>query len=321
MSVVAIAAVVTAGTAAYGAYSAYDSKKKSEAAAKTAVTGPGASAAFGKVPEAARYVPLNFGEEQVKAVQRNYQALPDIGNLVMAGNAYGDQDLMRRANRTIPNFRTAMKQYGAAGNDLLNARLPFSDVMDIVSNGNELRSSIGTPGGGTNATLKDLGLSQLSAVQAGGGILKDMVNIAESVNPVGRRSKPADFYMNPTDSVRLGMEQNQLIQQSKQNENNLAAAGDPAAYAALQMQLAQAGAHAGGAGVQPVGAYGDAASKLITGLAGAFGGGGGQIPATGWGGYTGMPTSQATNPLYFNNRPAYYNGTVVPRASALALAA
>jgi hypothetical protein len=177
--------------------------------------------------------------------------------------------------------------------------------MGIVSNRNEMTNALGIPGTGTNATLKDLGLSQLDAVKAGGGILKDMVGIAETINPVGRRMSPQSMMISPQDRIRMTMEQNQLIQQSDQNKYNLGASGDPTAYAQLQLQLAQAGNDAAA-----IKGYANAANQAIGGVGGAFGGMGG---SGGWAGNTSVMPGAA--PSYYNSRPAYYNGSVVPRAT------
>lgn len=311
MSYVAIAGVVvSAGTAAYGAYS----KSKAEKSAAGAITSKGA----GTVPKAAEYAEVHVGDEQRRTLWDNYKALDNIIPLDQRTNAFIDADAMNRATKFIPGYKSAMDTYGRAGNDLLNARLPFSDVLDIVSNRTDLTNSVGIPGqGGTNATLKDLGLSQLDAVKAGGGILKDMVGIAETVNPVGRRARPQDMFLDPTERVNWQLQQNQLIQQSEQNKNNLAAAADPAAAAQMQLQLGQAGVQAGGGSGA---GYANAAGQLVSGIAGAYAnrsGGGGTYTGAGYvGGGLGSDTIAGAGPQpgTYYTKPAYYNGIYTPKS-------
>lgn len=303
MSYVAIAgAVIGAGTTIYSGMQ----QKKAAKSAGGAITSKGA----GTVPEAAKYDEVDVGKEQLKTIWSNYEALNNIIPLDQRTNNFIDADAMSRATKFIPGYKSAMETYGRAGNDLLNARLPFSDVLDVVSNRNDLTNSVGIPGqGGTNATLKDLGLSQLDAVKAGGGILKDMVGIAETVNPVARRARPQDMFLDPTERVNWKIQQQQLIQQSQQNENNLAAAADPAAAMQMQLALAQSGQQAGGGGAS--GSYASAANQLVQGIAGAYGGGG---AGKGWGGNTSFVAGQGPN--YYSNKPAYYNGVYVPKGVA-----
>lgn len=303
MSYVAIAgAVIGAGTSIYSGMQ----KDKAAKSAGGAITAKSA----GTVPKAAEYQEVHVGKEQLSTIWDNYKSLNNSIPLDQRTNAFIDQDAMKRATQFIPGYKSAMDTYGRAGNDLLNARLPFSDVLDIVSNRTDLTNSVGIPGqGGTNATLKDLGLSQLDAVKAGGGILKDMVGIAETVNPVSRRAKPQDMFLDPTERVNWQLQQNQLIQQSEQNKNNLAAAADPAAAMQMQLALAQSGQQAGGGGAS--GSYASAANQLVQGIAGAYGGGAG---AKGWGGNTSVVAGQG--PSYYSNKPAYYNGVYVPKGVA-----
>lgn len=301
-SYVALAGVVvSAGTAAYGAYQ----KNKEQKAAQGAVANGGA--AFGSVPKPALYEPVNFDEAQRASIMGNDNNLTAINDLVYNSNKYLDADAMTRANRFVPGYKTAMRTYGAAGNDLLNGRLPFGDVSKIVSDRTDLTNALGTPGaGGFNGTLKDLGVSQLDAIKTGGSILKDMVGIAETVNPVNRRSRPQDMFVTPSERIPWELQQHQLEQQSQQNANNLAAAGDPAAYAQLQLQLAQ-----GGQNAQSGNGYVNAAGSLISGALAAYG----KSNSSGWSGNTSLVSGQGPN--FYSNKPAYYNGVVVPRATAV----
>lgn len=300
MSYIAIAgAVIGAGTTIYSGMQ----QKKAAAGAGGAISAKSA----GTVPEAAKYDEVDVGKEQRKTLWDNYSALDNIIPLDQRTNAFIDADAMKRATAFIPGYKSAMDTYGRAGNDLLNGRLPFSDVLDIVSNRTDLTNSVGIPGqGGTNGTLKDLGLSQLDAVKAGGGILKDMVGIAETVNPVSRRAKPQDMFLDPSERVNWKIQQQQLIQQSQQNENNLAAAADPAAAMQMQLALAQSGQKAGGGGG---GGYGDAASQLVSGIAGAYG----AKSSSGASGGAYQLGGAGPQPGTYYAKPAYYNGIVQPK--------
>lgn len=239
MSWAVVAIGAGAAISAGGSYLSSSSKDKKGSAALKQAQGAGA---FGRVPEAAEYQPVNFDQVQLDAILGNTRNRQPINNLVQVDNDKITQEALRRARRLVPGYDSMMRTYGAAGSDLLNMKVPFDDVLGIISERNELANTIGVPGAGTiNATLKDLGMSRMGALQAGGGILKDMVGMAESISPVSRYETPTRWMVNPTDRINMELNQNQLIQQSEQNANNLEATGDPAAYAQFQLQLAQAG--------------------------------------------------------------------------------
>lgn len=176
-------------------------------------------------PEAAQYEPVDFAQTQLDTIFDNTNALPSIKTLVNRTNTFITNDALKRADKLIPGYRSSMTALGGAANDFLLGRVPFEDVLDIVGNRSALTSSIGTPGTGTNATLRDLGMSRAGAIQQGSGLLGQMVNIAETVSPRSTYMNPQSMMLNPLDRIRLEMEQNQLIQQSQQNANNLEAIG------------------------------------------------------------------------------------------------
>lgn len=264
-------AVVGGAVSIGGSLLSASMQSDSAGAASSAISG---SNAFGSVPKAAEYKPVNFDHVPLDSIIANARNRQPLYSLVGANNDEVSRQAMARAKRFIPNYKSLMQTYSSAGGDLLHGQLPYDDVLGIVSNRNELANQLGTPGTSGAATLKDLGMSRLGAIQQGGGILKDMVGMAETISPISRYDSPASWMIKPLDRVQLEMQQRQLVQQSDQNRNNLEAAGDPAAYAQLQLALAQAGAGGGGAGAaSAIGGLGQLLPSLFK--SGSFGGGGG----------------------------------------------
>ena len=92
---------------------------------------------------------------------------------------------LERMRSLVPNFDTISGQIGNVTEDLIFGRLPFDDVLDIVSDRQSLSASLGTPGGQTSATLKDLGMSRLGAMQTGFGMFQGFANtLATAVSPI-----------------------------------------------------------------------------------------------------------------------------------------
>lgn len=241
------------------------------------ISGEDARKAYGSVPEPAEYQPVDFTKVQIQNILSQGRHLLPMNNLLRENNIETTKQALQRARQTIPGYKDMMRTYGAAGSDLLHMRLPFDDVLGIISDRNELAGTMGIPGTAGPATLKDLGLSRVSALQAGGGILKDMVGMAETINPISRHDIPANWMIHPLDRIKLTMDQNQLIQQSTQNKNNLEAAGDPAARAQLELGLAQSGQSGSAAGS----ALSGVGSILGSVGGGMFSGGGGSLGSSG----------------------------------------
>ena len=299
-SFVTVAAVATVGTAASGAYSATQSANAQEDAQQQQIQEQATldknqqkqlkelagRLDMGTKPIAAEYKPIDFTQEQLASILGNSSNFDEIRALVSKTNRATTRDDRLRAERLIPGFTNILKSEADAAGSLLNGQLPFDDVLGIVSDRSSLAGSLGTPGASGTATLKDLGLSRLDAIKTGGGIFKDMVGIAQSVSPVERYARPMDFFTSPERRIENSMQQNQLIQQSDQSRNNLAAAPDPTKVARQQLELAAILGQSGPLYAQPVAQpdYSKYLMQAVGGLragynSGAFGGPGSGTPS------------------------------------------
>lgn len=276
MAIIGVAGtVIGAGATAYSTYSQNKAAKAASGANANGIN-------LGSKPKAAEYKPVNFTKEQLRTVWGNQEALNNIIPLVARTNASIDTDTLKRAQKMIPNYEQNMRLEGMATNSLLNGNLPYDDVLDIVAKRGEAGNAMGIPGGSAPATLRDLGLSRLDAMKTGAGLMKGMVDIAETINPVGRRMLPQSMMLSPMDRIRAAMEQNQIIQQSDQNRNNIEAGVSPTE--AANAQLALNGRLNGGGGGQDIGGYAQALQGLIGGLGQAYkgsGAGGGTMNTAG----------------------------------------
>lgn len=261
-----IGALATAGSAAYQANQA-------------------GKVQAGETPEAALYQPVDYGDVQQQTLLGDYNNLDAMGWVSSKANNLLSQQDMRRAGKFIPGFKSIMQTQAANTADLVNGRLPYDDVLQIAGNSNQLANAMGTPGTGAPGTLRDLGLSQLSGIQAGQGLLQGMVGIAEQVSPVARYSRPQDFLLTPSQTIPWEIEQQQLIQQSTQNANNLEAGVSPT-------QLARNAAAVSGAS-NPYSGIGPAISSI----------GGAMSSPTAFGGTA--PTGAAASLPYAGAAPNY----------------
>lgn len=256
MAIIGVAGtVIGAGASAYGAYANSQGAKGAGSVAGLNV---------GQKPKAAEYKPIDFSDEQKKTIAGNFDALHAGNELVQGTNKLITGEALRRATRMIPDYKQNMALQGANANALLSGNLPYDDVLDIIANRGEAGNIIGTPGGSAPATLRDLGLSRLDAMKTGAGLMSGMVDIAQKINPVERQFLPQSMYLNPTDRIQLGMQQNQLIQQSDQNKYNIEAAATPSQ--ALQAQVALGQLASGGGGAGGIGGYASALQGLLGGI-------------------------------------------------------
>mgnify|MGYP003441746832 CR=1 FL=1 len=216
--------------------------------------GYNASAIFGdKVKPAlfenAPYEPIDYGDVQGKTVSDNRENMPNILGLTADINNALRADSAFRIEQFAPGFGDNLRTMTNSAKALLGGRLPYSDVMDIISDRQAAGNNIGTAGTFTNATLKDLGLSQLQAQQTGSEMMSRIGNLVESVDPIGQRSRPQDWTLAPNQTVPLKQQDTQfgasydqmeriLAQQSEQNANVLNSAPDPAGRGLFGAQFA-----------------------------------------------------------------------------------
>lgn len=249
-----------------------------------------AAKAAGGVPKAAPYVPLDLTDEQRQAVKSNLKSLPEINQLVGQNNAIVTADALNRAKRLIPGYASMMETEGRNASNLLQGQVPWDDVMGIVADSSGLNGAIGVPGTGAPATLRDLGISRLSAIQSGSGMLKDMVGIAEQISPRSSYYLPQNMFVTPKERIAAQLGQVELGQQSAQSANNLAAAPNPGA-------MAQA---------STIASAGSAASSLINSL--------GSMYSKGY--FSGTPSGTYEGAFPTNPNPGVrnriYRGTSIP---------
>lgn len=278
-AVAIIGGVAALGTAAYTISSQEKAKKKAEAANRQAM-GMLDDNPYGSVPEAALYEPVDFDESQMDAIRGNKDALPFIRELLGQSNNFVTADALRRADKLIPNYSQSMRTMGDSTLDLLSGRLPYDDLLDIVSDRAAVGGGLNIPGLSNGQTLKDLGMSRLDAMGKGAGLMGQMVSMAETISPRSSYGKPTDFFVSPTQRIGMQMEQNQLVQQSQQSANNLAAGADPNEVARLQLGMGQVLNPPQGAD------YASAANQIISAAGGIYSGGKNA-------GYWGTPTPNA----------------------------
>jgi hypothetical protein len=169
------------------------SEKARKASVKAALGGDflgrfGTDDIFGTKPQGIDPISVNEGLTR-NVNQIRSQGLPAAQEFTSVSNEQLSGETLAlnldRMRSLVPNFDTISGQIGSVTEDLLFGRLPFDDVLDIVSDRQSLAGTLGTPGGQTSATLKDLGISRLQAQQQGFGMFQGFANtLATAVSPI-----------------------------------------------------------------------------------------------------------------------------------------
>lgn len=192
---------------------------------------------FGTVPEAVLYEPVDLTDSLLRTVAGNQAALPGATALTGGINRALTDQALERINRLFPNYAQTASNVGSAAEALSRGELPFEDVMDIVSNRSSLAASLGTPGGSRPATLRDLGLSRLEAINAGNSLFQQMVKSASEIDPITRHSSPQTFMLDPATRLTADITQAENVQASGQSAANLAAQPDPVSRGLAQLEI------------------------------------------------------------------------------------
>lgn len=206
MSFVAVAGLaITAGAAAYSGYNASQ--------------GPDdPSAVFGKRPRVAPFVPIDLATEQGRSTQSN------ISNI---------DTIMAMLDRSQPGFSSTLKAGMENAGKLVNGEIP-QDVMDQIMGHDAFQSMIGGYSGtgmSRNLTTRDLGRTSLDLMTTGQNSMQLWSKLASDTY------KP--YLITTEDQVAATAANNVGQQETLQRQYNVAAAADPAAVGAYQLELAQ----------------------------------------------------------------------------------
>ena len=274
---------------------------------------------FGGKPDVAPYVPTDLGASELQAIMDNIDAWPQIENL---GNLY-ENYMLNSFDEAGLDLGSILKQGGvetqaelSAADPLLHGKIP-QDVLDQIQRSSAYTSlRAGTSGSPmANAlTARDLGLTSLDLINQGAGLVGSAGNAARTFGGLasGLIMSPSGMMVTPQEQAALTMSNNLYTQATRQLQNNINAAPDPALQA-LNQWIEQVGgtilsSYAGG------GMRGSGGSNFTTSWQNPAGGSTGGT--TNWGsnvgqgtgaGYGYVPTAAENYGNVFNTEPYQYN--------------
>jgi hypothetical protein len=260
---------------------------------------------FGDTPQVAPYIKTIFSDEQLKALEENIAAFPQISQL--GGDYYNY--MLGMFNQAIPGFSDILAKGGDLTKQLqtlsaqeLAGQIP-QDVQDQLRRSTAF-TSLGAGEAGSpmsrGLTARDFGLTSLDMIQRGAGLQAEAGNAAQRWAGLasGLMMNPSSFFITPQQQAALTMQNNLYKQATQQLRYNLAAAPDPVAKGVSDTIMSLIGAYVG------------------HGMGGA-GGGGGAGPSGGSvsGGAGGAGGMDLYNPNY--NYGTQAGGPVTPDASGV----
>lgn len=249
-------------------------------------------------PEAFLYHPVDITQSQLDTISGNLQAFPRAVELTNRVNPSIWKNDLSRIRELMPGFDNSRDMYLGNTKRLLAGELPFQDVEDIVSNRSSMSAMLGSPGGSRNATLRDLGLSRMDAMNQGGSMFQQFIQMAQAISPVESQMRPQQMMFTPQERLQADILQRSLEQQGNASAAMAEAMPDPAqnALANANIGLNMAGI---GASYQPTSGLGmQALGQGISSAAGLFGSIYGMR-----GGQSQTPSFNSPGALYGGGRP------------------
>lgn len=188
-------------------------------------------------PEAFLYHPVNLTKSQLDTIKGNLKAFPSALELTDQVNPSIWANDLGRIRTMMPQFDKARDSYIGTTRQLQEGKLPYSDVMDIFSSSATTAAAGGTPGGSRNATLKDLGLSRLDAMDRGNSMFAGFMQVAQQISPVEHQMRPQQMFFTPQERATMDIEQAALEQQGRASAELARAMPDPATNALVNARM------------------------------------------------------------------------------------
>jgi len=198
--------------------------------------------AFGTVPDAAEFVPIDNQEELYANINDNLQNLPAAERLIVAANRMNENNDIARLLRFSPDALHQAQQNSTTILRLMHGHLEVDTLVDLTTDQAENAAFTGRTGNTRRSTARALGLRRMDMVRLGRQEMSRQADWSEKVSSTRRQLSIQDFVSTPSQKIGLQLSLAQLIQQSLQNKNNADAAGDPTKFAEFQgkMQMATA---------------------------------------------------------------------------------
>lgn len=196
--------------------------------------------AYPDVPQAARYVPVSFEEEQFNAMMVNIKNAPKTAEYQTIANHWHRLNYLARVQLLSPGFQEDFRIYQVQIRKLLAGELGLGPTLEIIGDEAEAALATGRVGNVTFKTLGTLNISRLRAQAQAREEMKGTAAIMEMISPVGSEVKFDDLMVDPKNRIVWALSQAQTVQNDLQNLYNQMAQKAPHKLAELQTNLQKA---------------------------------------------------------------------------------
>lgn len=190
--------------------------------------------------QAAAYENVDLAQSLANTIRANQQNLGATSNLVSQTNRATLANDIERISGLAPGVMSALQGLSGNAASLSSGQIPQDVIQQIIGARSSQAAATGIPGGSSPATLRDLGMSSMDALNQGSSLLQSILQAGEAISPISRQISAAQFQFNPQTGLQTDLTQALLQQQSQQNAFNLAAAPDPSKSLQTQLQLQMA---------------------------------------------------------------------------------
>lgn len=204
------------------------------------LNGASITGAYGAVPEAALYEPVDSAAVQATAVEDNIR---DLGRASRWGQCIGrlhaQNDRIRMA-LLDPRWVVNMDLHSMTLGDLFRGKMAPGDLMEVMTDTAEAALATGRIGGVRAATTRNIAAERLRRQARARKELLAKADMMANVSPSNRMPDLREMLRTPEQRIAYELTQAQLVQNSLQNLFNRRAQAPPWRAARLQLQLTKA---------------------------------------------------------------------------------
>ena len=151
------------------------------------------------------FVPVNAQQQQMKAIQGNAEAMPELEKLGTSVNQYNQGELLDALRNAIPNYDKIAANAGKLVEDYTAPGIP-KDIQDLIRRKSAARATEGGYAGSqaaTNLELRNLGLTGLELANKKLGAAESWLGFARQ-NLVAPQFDVTKMFLTPQDQIKIG---------------------------------------------------------------------------------------------------------------------
>jgi len=142
-------------------------------------------------------------ESQRRALSNAVNVQSDLDRFLRDQQFNNTDRNIARAARIDPNFSDNLGTLSNQARALLRGELPQDVLDERIRDRAQISAGTGVAGTAREATLRDLGLDSLDAINRGASLFQQANDIREQVDPISGRLNTRDFFIDPTRQIGI----------------------------------------------------------------------------------------------------------------------